>query len=241
MKIDMHYHLSREADTIPAGAAPLGCIISRHPTENERCFRFATRKHRAVALFADPSLQDWQRTLFLVKKRKALSYNHFENVGAASISFFDPIFLASEEQGIPVIVHLSRHDDERLARAEASKFLNRICTRFPRLQVIVAHLGGENFWTVLEYAAASESILLDTSCFQETADRAELPCVDSMFRWMSAAISSRQILFGSDHTLSKDTQSTVDSHSFRRVFSEPELEDIFQNNGNRILRQMTLV
>jgi predicted TIM-barrel fold metal-dependent hydrolase len=240
MNIDMHYHLSGEPETLLLDIAPLGCVISRHLAENERCFHFASRRHCAVALFTDPSSQDWDRTLSLVKKRKALAYNHIENVGSTNIKLFDPVFSSSEEEGVPTILHLSRHDDKVLCRDEASKCLDYICTRFPRLQVIIAHLGGENFWTVREYVQASERMMLDTSCFRQTARRIGLKA-NEILKSVSTAISPKQILFGSDRTLSSDTQFSFDTHPFSKAFSDSELGNIFHNNARRVLDRMALL
>src|SRR5437868_2458139 len=172
MKIDMHYHVSFEAENPSRESLPMGCLISRSQQDNKRCLQFAGSQRRAVALFADPLSAAWPEILSLIDQKRVLAYGHSEEFGADNMHLFEPVLSASEKRNIPIIIHVSRHDDRLFGDTDATKVLDYIFCRYPKLHVIIAHCGGENFKTALRFAERSSQFVLDTSCLQQTAIRA---------------------------------------------------------------------
>lgn len=240
MKIDMHYHISFEAGNPLAQSFPIGCLISRREEDNERCFTYARSQRRAVALFADPLSAAWPEIVSLIDQKRALAYGHSEEFGADNMPLFEPVLSASEERNIPIVIHVSRHDQRSFANGEASKVLDYICSRYPKLCVIIAHCGGENFKTALRFAERSKQFVLDTSCFEQTATRAGFESSTFLLEAIAKRISSKQLLFGSDRTFFNGRSDPADLKPFSIVFSTSQQRDIFYNNAKLILDRLNL-
>ena len=172
MTIDFHYHTVPHVLQYSTSAAmPRGCILAQKESDNVSYLRIAARNGIACGLFAHPRGSGWSRIVELSSKRKVLAYLHFELIDETDEELLNPMLLNSQEHGVPIVVHLSRHDQYSFSELDAIRCLENVLQRFPDLRVIVSHCGGENVLAVIKAAKNCPRVLLDTSRITETSER----------------------------------------------------------------------
>lgn len=237
MTIDFHYHVARTA--VPRGgpmSMPRGCVLARRSSDNARYLEIATSNQIACGLFVHPRSPDLVRIAKLVSARRALAYLHMEIAETSDLHLLDPVLLASQEQDLPIILHLSRHDRQRYSERDANLCVEYILNKFCYLRVIVSHLGGENVLAVLETAKTCARMQLDTSCISETCERSSHRDPIGLLERIAADVSSKQLVFGSDQSWPIYSSETVEIKHLGKVFLGLELDDICIKNGGAILR-----
>ncbi len=232
----MHFHIRRGTNAITA--VPKGCVISRSLQENSTCLEFARKNHVASALFADPASPEWKQLVDLVFQKSVLTYRHFEDVGSNEIHLLDPLLAASEQTKLPVILHVSRHDAQRFDSREALKCLHYVLEKYPALEVIVAHLGGENCLSLLSSQSICERVYLDTSCGQQTAQRAGLSGLEELLSRVYDAVPATRLIYGSDRCFPEDRPVDDTATILTRSLSAKDAAFVFEANGNRILEAL---
>ena len=194
---DIHRHLApREMGGIRVRQNV--CVISRNSEENLDCFAAARTHGVPCALFAAPDASDWANVCDLVSRRQVLAYWHCELLALSKCHLVAPLLNACQSAGLPLIVHLSRHDEVRYACDEAGGWLYYLRDQWPEVPLIVSHLGGENALEVFRTMKSDPRILVDLSCWQETAKRAGFGSSSELLDELVSTAHITQLLFGSD-------------------------------------------
>lgn len=236
MIVDMHFHLADDHVQAPHYAVrPKGCVISRSPCQNHACLDFASMTGVACAVFAHPSTDTWPEILKLVAKKRALSYQHLEITGFADMREFDPLLNLSETVDMPVILHISHHGTQRLKSRDAEACLDHVVQRYPRLTIIISHLGGENCECAVRYAIAHGNIFLDTSCMTETTLRLGFSSPAETLRFVSETLSPTRLLYGSDLIWPESRHSKEELKILGHIFSKNDTKQILHKNASAIL------
>jgi hypothetical protein len=195
--IDVHCHIGAMRDIGPRRPG-CACVISRGPQDNARCIDFARTRGLVCALFAQPATPSWAEVCGRVRRREALAYVHPDRIRFADRRQLEPVLRASRNARVPLIVHVSRHDRERVPPAQAASWLDYLIEAADGIPLIVSHAGGENCREVLRRARVLPNILLDLSLWEQTAVRAGCSGGDEMLRILADSIAPTQYLFGSD-------------------------------------------
>jgi predicted TIM-barrel fold metal-dependent hydrolase len=239
MMLDFHYHIARGALRHSMSAViPCGCILSQRESDNVDCLQIATRNEMACGLFAHPRGSDWRRIVRLVSRGKALAYQHLELLEKSDLKLLDPLLVISQEQGVPVILHLSRHDSRVFSEPEAVRCLDYVLQRFPDLRIIVSHCGGENVLAVVKTAKNCPRILLDTSRIKETSERSYHKAPISLLDRIANELPAKQLLYGSDQSWPRYTHNPTELNCLSKVFQPADLKDICLRNGTAILKSL---
>lgn len=108
------------------------------------------------------------------------------------------------------------------------KKLARVLDRFPKLQVVAAHLGGYGVWDdAIHYLAGRPNVWYDTSSalWSMTPERA---------KEIIEKLGSDRVMFGTDYPV-KNTAGEIER--FLKIdLTEKEREDIFLNNALKFLK-----
>ena len=195
--IDMHCHAGVGHD-LSSREPKHACIISRHPDENYRCFAFTRMHGLTCALFADPQHTSWVDVCQWVARGEAIGYYHPEKMVFSDRHSLKPLLRASRIAGTPLVIHVSKHDCERWSAFDAARWLDYFCEVAGNVPIIVSHAGGENFREVLARVLAVPNLLLDLSCWEESAERAGFPAGADLLHVIAENVSPEQLLFGSD-------------------------------------------
>lgn len=139
----------------------------------------------------------------------------------------DPLWDALESLGLPVTVHAGfdplTGDRVCCMPSEARKMLSR----YPRLRIIFAHMGGNQFWqeSYDELCGVKGEVWLDTAYI--------LRCPDDLLLKMIRRHGVERVLFATDCPWAspKDTLEKLD----RLPLTDDEKERIFYQNAEEIL------
>ncbi len=104
-----------------------------------------------------------------------------------------PAFEQVEAAGLPVVIHAGSAPDP--GRFTAPIHLRRLLLRFPRLKVVVAHMGSAEFEEYVRLAQTHPALYLDTTMVFVEFTACD-PFPKALFPDLEGL--SRQILFGSD-------------------------------------------
>ena len=130
------------------------------------------------------------------------------------------------EGRIPLYLHMG--DNRPQYRYSEPRKLSRLLERFPKLEVVAAHLGGYMAWDeAVAELAGRPNVWYDTSSalWAMTPERA----VELIH-----AYGSDRVMFGTDYPV-KNLDDEL-SRFMRLELSEPEREDILYNNAKRFLK-----
>ena len=128
------------------------------------------------------------------------------------------------EGKMPVYFHIGDNREEY--KFSDPLKLAKIKKRFPRLEVVAAHLGGYSVWEQVGSIIDLDSIWFDTS--------SALWAIDSeLARKLIRELGVKRVMFGTDYPVAyaKTELELVD----KLELDKDELEDIFYNNAKRFL------
>lgn len=130
------------------------------------------------------------------------------------------------EGRMPVYFHIG--DDRPQYRFSEAKKLRRILDRFPRLQVVAAHLGGYRAAAeAIEYLSGDPNVWYDTSSALWYLSPEEATHIIE-------ALGHDRVMFGTDYPVKNiDTEL---SYFSRLSLTESQREDILWNNAMRFLQ-----
>ncbi|MFB9242657.1 amidohydrolase family protein [Massilia antarctica] len=237
MIYDGHFHLRRKRLAFTETASTWrGCVVSRSNEENPACLAFARQFGHRCALFSGRGKQQAHWLLDLIEHRQAVAYKHLELSTADDTGHLMDLCRVSAAAGVPMVLHLSRHDTGRFDERDAERHLAAIVERFSDLKLLVSHLGGENFRTVLHWARRHKNIFIDTSCLSETAARANIGSATDLLTLIKDTVDVEQLVYGSDACWSASEQRASDDLGrVERIFSGAEMEKIKCANGVKLL------
>lgn len=237
MTIDFHYHVDRAATQhLRALELPAGCVVARRVEDNVACEGLLPQDDVTCAFYADPRAPGWQHTVRLVSQGKGLAYTHLELFDSADLHLMEPVLAESERRGVPVILHMSRHDRSLFEEDAAARALDYVLGGFPNLLAIVSHCGGENVAVVTRAARECPRILLDTSCLEETSLRSGQASVEAMLMSIAEALPPNRLLYGSDRCWPRQSETFGQLPWLASAFDD--LDDICINNGKAILASL---
>jgi predicted TIM-barrel fold metal-dependent hydrolase len=183
-------------------------------------------------LYTDPTSLEFADVLKSIKNGQAISYSHIEHLNRTDLRKLDPLFSLSSDRGFPVILHLSHHDSKTFRAKDAAYALELITKFFPKLIVIVSHMGGENLREAIRWAQVNPNLLLDTSRLTETSQRARMGCVQEVLQWVKETVPSNCILYGSDSIFPawRDNKQN-ELATIQQCFANDDLDDILWKNA----------
>ena len=130
------------------------------------------------------------------------------------------------EGRMPLYLHMG--DNRPQYRFSEAKKLARVLDRFPKLEVVAAHLGGYNAWEDgINYLAGRPNVWYDTSSavwFITPEYAGEL----------IRKLGTDRVMFGTDYPV-KTTKGEIE-RILKIDLTEQEREDIFYNNAKRFLK-----
>jgi len=130
------------------------------------------------------------------------------------------------EGRMPLYLHMG--DDRPQYRFSEPKKLARVLDRFPKLEVVAAHLGGYHAWDeAVNYLAGRPNVWYDTSSavwFITSEYAGEL----------IHKLGADRVMFGTDYPV-KTTAGEIE-RILKIDLTEKEREDIFYNNAKRFLK-----
>lgn len=137
-----------------------------------------------------------------------------------------PIYEAAQDRLIVMF-----HSGEELAPFEEMKAtparIAKVCSDFPNLTIIAAHMGGYRMWDEVEEQLLGKDVYFDTSaCFPEA-----LP--DGRFLRLIRTHGVERILFATDSPFGDATKDIP--RLMQMGLSDDELEMIFWGNARRLL------
>lgn len=147
-----------------------------------------------VALYGLPDDEEYTVEELRTGRYSALKmyYLYLEPPGTEIYQYFPPRILREAERlGVPIILHLPRRITQCLPD------LLRLISDFPRLTVVLAHLGLTKM-PVPGLAEAYASVAVHDNIFMDTA---MVPSAE-VVKMALAAFGSKRILFGSDEPVS---------------------------------------
>jgi predicted TIM-barrel fold metal-dependent hydrolase len=237
--VDGHLHLPWGDRTSARRAACVrGCIISRSTEENGKYLRFAAFTGTPCAIFIGSRLEERKQAMDYIERKLAAGYDHVEARGAFSEEPLRILLETSQRAGLPVFLHLSRHDEGILPSREARRCLEYITGHFPLVRAVVAHFGGENFWDTLRFAEWNSNITLDMSCMDETSERVGLADPCELLKIAAGRLPAEQIIFGSDHAWGSDVASAPELAYAKDVFNTDELKCVTSTNSLALLGEL---
>jgi predicted TIM-barrel fold metal-dependent hydrolase len=161
-----------------------------------------------------------------------------EAVDKHDLPLIEPVLQASQEQDLPLVLHLSRHDQYLFSEPEALRCLDHILENYPDLRVIVSHCGGENARAVVEAAKNSSRVMLDASRIRETSERSLYKEPARLLDRIASSLSPRQVLYGSDQSWPQYVTNSAELEYLSEVFQPGELKEICIENGRSILKSL---
>ena len=142
-----------------------------------------------------------------------------------------PIYRACQEMGLTVLSHTgSAKGGERFAEPEA---FAGVLSEFPKLNVVLAHLGGGAWRQTLNLATAFPHVAFDLCEIIEWVGAPQAPDAEELAR-MIQAIGSERVMLGTDfpwYDLERTAQLAMDLP----VLSQAEKDAILGENAARIL------
>lgn len=235
---DMHCHLDQQPK-FNIEADEKVCLISQNSSENPRYLSFAQSHEMACALFANPGNSYWDEVCQLVHNRNALAYKHLEFMSFSDCWLIAPLLNACHSSGLPLIIHLSRHDNFRYSSNDAERWLGFLRETWPDVQLIISHMGGENLSKVLQFIDSDPEILVDLSCLHETAGRAGLKSDAELLDKLLMKARMTQLLFGSDRTwpsVLTPHSNLVDAICER--LPDTDVHAVLEKNATRALKNL---
>lgn len=142
-----------------------------------------------------------------------------------------PIYQACEELGVPIIGH-SGPDQGHAGLAEPRAF-GRMLREFPRLKVVLAHMGGATWDQALEIAQTYPNAFFDCCEIIEWTGGSNAPSEQQLAQ-LIRDIGPERIMMGSDFPW-YDLEHTVERVMELPVLSVEEKEGILGANAIRIL------
>jgi predicted TIM-barrel fold metal-dependent hydrolase len=137
-----------------------------------------------------------------------------------------PVYEKCAELSIPIMFHAGFDPvSPKLTHATPDRAL-RVIENFPKLTLILAHMGGEYYWDDVEKLIAGKNCYIDTSYCAENMDSA-------LMERMIKNHGAEKVLFGSDFPWKSpaDIRHKIDSLNL----SEREKSDIYYKNAYRLL------
>jgi hypothetical protein len=219
MIFDGHLHLpsSPIEEVIPSQLMG-GLAISKSVEENELYVRAAQRLGLKCAVFVGGSEGDLERVMRWVEDGEACAYDHVELCDRFDARKMYPMLKASSRTGRPFVAHFSHHNENRTPDSLVSSCLDYLTENFPGLRVVVAHLGSENYETVLAFADANPNLFLDISRLKETAERGGWFSPIDLLKDLADSVPASQIIFGTDQVGPWDPASSQSTWRFVRYF-----------------------
>jgi hypothetical protein len=139
----------------------------------------------------------------------------------------NPIYAAAEECGLVLLLHCGFDIAFPRNRVADPQRLIRVADRFPKLQIIAAHLGAWMDWDEVERHLVGRPIYFDISCCFDFMDRAQ---AGSLLR----SHPPERLLFGSDSPWVDQQKTMEDLRSFELC---PEVEArVLGTNARRLLK-----
>lgn len=130
------------------------------------------------------------------------------------------------EGRMPLYLHMG--DPRPQYRFSEPRKLTRLLERFPKLEVVAAHLGGYGVSDeAIEYLAGRPNVWYDTSSaiWSMTPERAQ---------YIIHKLGTDRVMFGTDYPV-KNIEGEIER--FMKIdLTEKEREDIFYNNAKRFLK-----
>jgi predicted TIM-barrel fold metal-dependent hydrolase len=142
-----------------------------------------------------------------------------------------PLYAACQELGVPVVGH-SGPDREGAGFAEPRAF-GEMLRAFPRLRVVLAHVGGATWQQALEIAELYPNAYFDCCEVIEWTGAPNAPSVNEL-GWLIKNIGANRVMMGSDFPW-YDLDHTVERVMELPLLSIEEKEGILGANAVRIL------
>jgi predicted TIM-barrel fold metal-dependent hydrolase len=221
MIFDSHFHLDTET---PSSLDSIigGCLVSRTPDQNQRCIDTAGQLGVNCAIYADSDRQNSSEVSKWLERGRVCVYDHIELLDCFEPSVQHPVWEAADLVGVPIILHLNHHDDRTTPARVVENCLNYVSEHFPKLRVVIAHMGGENCRTVLNHARMNPNIFFEISTLWQTATRMSMASPTDALRLVLEQVGAQRVLFGSDLTF---TGNRCHSVEFRAVCDLVDGED----------------
>lgn len=157
---------------------------------------------------------------------RGLKLHPYYQAFAVDEARLDPVYAAAEECGLVVLLHAGFDLAFPHHRAADPVRVARLLDRFPRLQVIAAHLGGWMDWDQVEQHLLGRDVYLDISC------SFDFMAVEQARRILERHRPDR-ILFGSDSPWVDPARTLA---QFRVFNLGPEREALaLSGNAQRLL------
>ena len=235
---DAHLHLGARSNE-PLGVPPFigGLAISRSADDNKLYVQAASELGLNCAVFIGPSELDRKQAIQWIADGSACAYDHIELLDDFAPTKFRWVCNASVQGGKPLVVHLSHHDRRHTNPTLVSACLEYVTDNFPGLNVIIAHLAGENFSTAVAFARYNPNLFFDISKLAETAERLGMALPRDLLKRLRAALPSTRILFGTDQVAPWNPKWSVEYSAVCEAFSEAEATQVLATNALSLLGQ----
>jgi len=187
--------------------------LERHP-DVFSCFCFANPENPA-----DFSLAEIERAV----REDGFRGVKLEASVLASDHRLDPIMEAAERLGVPVLHHAWYQTTESNAVQSTPADIADLASRFPRVQIIMAHLGGARVRGVQDIRPYP-NVSIDTSGSQPMAGLVE---------YAVAVLGPHRVVYGSD-VPGRDYSAQIGRIAGAHV-SDRDKEKIFHENARRLI------
>ncbi|MBQ8248762.1 MAG: amidohydrolase [Clostridia bacterium] len=212
-------------------------------------FSVATNAHQvqkvndSIAALAQKSRDDGYETVGFMGMHQdypdfAAEVNRAESIGLRGVKIHPDIqgvdidsprmmgLYETIEGRMPLYLHMG--DPRPKYRFSEPKKLARVLDRFPKLEVVAAHLGGYGAWDeAVEYLSGRPNVWYDTS--------SALWAMTSEYAGeLIHKLGTDRVMFGTDYPV-KNTEGEIE-RLLKVELTEKEREDIFYNNAKRFLK-----